>query len=61
MKNLELTHREISLLLDSVHSRIRQVDKLLTCFDDPKLVVLYSKDRIELDELETKIVALWNK
>lgn len=57
-KNLELTNQELSLLLDSVHSRIRQIDKLLTCFEDPKLIVLYSKDRIQLDELESKLDTL---
>jgi hypothetical protein len=57
-KNLELTNQELSLLLDSVNSRMRQIDKLLTCFEDPKLIVLYSKDRIELDKLETKLISL---
>jgi hypothetical protein len=57
-KTLELTGTELSLLLDSVNSRMRQIDKLLTCFEDPKLIVLYSKDRIELDKLETKLISL---
>jgi hypothetical protein len=57
-KTLELTGTELTLLLDSVNSRMRQIDKLLTCFEDPKLIVLYSKDRIELDKLESKLIAL---
>ena len=47
IKNLELTNQELSLLLDSVNSRVRQIDKLLNCFDDPILIKIYSNDRIK--------------
>jgi hypothetical protein len=59
--NLELNYEELSLLLDSTHTRIRQIDKLLVSFDDKELVKLYTKDRIALDKLETKIIKLWNQ
>lgn len=55
---MELTNQELSLLLDSVNSRIRQIDKLLNCFDDPILIKMYSNDRIKLEELETKLIKL---
>ncbi len=57
-KTMELTNQELSLLLDSVNSRIRQIDKLLNCFDDPILIKIYSNDRIKLEELETKLISL---
>jgi hypothetical protein len=52
---LQLTTQEQSLLLDSIFSRIRQIDRLLESFEEPKLIEIYSNDKEMLIELQNKI------
>ena len=52
---LELTTQEQALLLDSIFSRIRQIDRLLESFEEPKLIEIYSNDKGMLLELQNKI------
>jgi hypothetical protein len=52
---LELTNQEQLLLLDSIFSRIRQIDRLIEGFEEPKLIEIYSKDKEMLLELQSKI------
>ena len=52
---LELTTQEQAVLLDSIFSRIRQIDKLVEGFQDPKLIQLYLNDKDILLELQYKI------
>lgn len=52
---LELTIQEQSLLLDAIFARLRQIDKLVEGFEEPKLVQLYLNDKDMLLELQTKI------
>jgi hypothetical protein len=52
---LELTTQEQALLLDSIFSRIRQIDRLLESFEEPKLIEIYSNDKEMLLELQNKI------
>jgi hypothetical protein len=53
---LELTIQEQSLLLDSIFSRIRQIEKLLESFEEPKLIEMYSNDKVMLQQLQTKLI-----
>ncbi len=53
--NLNLTHQEHALLLDSIFARIKQIDKLLESFEEPKLIEIYSKDKEMLIILQNKI------
>jgi hypothetical protein len=52
---LELTTQEQSLLLDSIFARIRQIDKLVEGFEEPKLIQLYLNDKDMLVKLQNKI------
>jgi hypothetical protein len=52
---LQLTTQEQALLLDSIFSRIRQIDRLLESFEEPKLIEIYSNDKEMLIELQNKI------
>ena len=52
---LELTIQEQALLLDSIFSRLRQIDRLIESFEDPKLIELYSNDKTMLLELQNKL------
>lgn len=52
---LEVTTQEQAVLLDSIFSRIRQIDKLVEGFQDPKLIQLYLNDKDILLELQYKI------
>jgi hypothetical protein len=52
---LELTTQEQSLLLDAIFSRLRQIDKLVEGFEEPKLIQLYLNDKDMLLELQSKI------
>ena len=52
---LEVTTQEQAVLLDSIFSRIRQIDKLVEGFEDPKLIQLYLNDKDILLELQYKI------
>jgi hypothetical protein len=52
---LELTNQEQLLLLDSIFSRIRQIDRLIEGFEEPKLIEIYSKDKEMLLELQNKL------
>ncbi len=53
--NLNLTTQEHSLILDSIFARIKQIDKLLESFEEPKLIEIYSKDKEMLIILQNKI------
>lgn len=52
---LELTNQEQLLLLDSIFSRIRQIDRLIEGFEEPKLIEIYSKDKEMLLELQNNL------
>jgi hypothetical protein len=52
---LQLTNQEQLLLLDSIFSRIRQIDRLIEGFEEPKLIEIYSKDKEMLLELQNKL------
>jgi hypothetical protein len=52
---LQLTTQEQSLLLDAIFSRLRQIDKLVEGFEEPKLIQLYLNDKDMLLELQNKI------
>jgi hypothetical protein len=52
---LQLTSQEQSLLLDAIFSRLRQIDKLVEGFEEPKLIQLYLNDKDMLLELQSKI------
>lgn len=52
---LEVTTQEQAVLLDSIFSRIRQIDKLVEGFEEPKLIQLYLNDKDILLELQYKI------
>jgi molybdopterin-guanine dinucleotide biosynthesis protein len=52
---LQLTTQEQSLLLDAIFSRLRQIDKLVEGFEEPKLIQLYLNDKDMLLELQSKI------
>ena len=52
---LELTTQEQAVLLDSIFSRMRQIDKLVEGFEEPKLIQLYLNDKDILLELQYKI------
>ena len=59
---LELTFREESLILDSVVTRIRTIEKLIDSWKEypdqytPSLIMSYTKDLIDLKEIETKLL-----
>jgi hypothetical protein len=53
---LELTIQEQSLILDSIFARIRQIDRLIEGFEEPKLIEMYTNDKIMLEELQSKII-----
>jgi tRNA A-37 threonylcarbamoyl transferase component Bud32 len=59
---LELTFREESLIQDSVLTRIRTIEKLIHSWNEypdvhtPSLIESYTKDLIELKEIETKLL-----
>ena len=52
---LELTPQEHALLLDSIFARLRQIDRLIDAFEEPKLIELYTNDKNLLLELQTKL------
>ena len=52
---LQLTIQEQTVLLDSIFSRIRQIDKLVEGFEEPKLIQLYLNDKDMLVLLQNKI------
>ena len=52
---LQLTSQEQSLLLDAIFSRLRQIDKLVEGFEEPKLIQLYLNDKEMLIELQNKL------
>ena len=52
---LQLTTQEQSLLLDAIFSRLRQIDRLIEGFEEPKLIEIYSKDKEMLLELQNKL------
>jgi hypothetical protein len=59
---LELTYREESLLLDSVATRIRTIEKLIYGWNEypdehtPNLIEMYTKDLVDLKEIENKLL-----
>jgi len=59
---LELTYREESLLLDSVVTRIRTIEKLIYGWNEfpdehtPNLIEMYTKDLVDLKEIESKLL-----
>jgi hypothetical protein len=53
---LQLTIQEQSLILDSIFARIRQIDRLIEGFEEPKLIEMYTNDKIMLEELQSKII-----
>jgi hypothetical protein len=59
---LELTSREESLILDSVVTRIRTIEKLIDSWKEypdvhtPSLIMSYTKDLTDLKEIETKLL-----
>ena len=53
---LELTIQEQSLILDAIFARIRQIDRLIEGFEEPKLIEMYSNDKEMLQELQSKII-----
>jgi hypothetical protein len=53
---LQLTIQEQSLILDSIFARIRQIDRLIEGFEEPKLIEMYSNDKKMLEELQSKII-----
>ena len=53
---LELTIQEQTLILDSIFSRIRQIDRLLKDFEEPKLIEMYSSDKVMLEKLQNKLI-----
>ena len=61
---LELTFREESLIQDSVLTRIRTIEKLIEGWNEfpdqhtPYLLESYTKDLIDLKEMETKLFKL---
>ena len=56
--NLELTYEETSLLLDSIYVRLRQIERLVKDFDDPKLAKIYSQDAAALINLRNKLQSI---
>lgn len=54
--NIELSIQEQSLILDSIFARVKQIDKLIETFEDPRLIEMYLSDRDTLIELQTKIL-----
>jgi hypothetical protein len=56
--NLELTYEETSLLLDSIYARLRQIERLVKDFDDPKLAKIYSQDEAALINLRNKLQSI---
>ena len=56
--NLELTYEETSLLLDSIYARLRQIERLVKDFDDPKLAKIYSQDETALINLRNKLQSI---
>jgi hypothetical protein len=59
---LELTYREESLLLDSVVTRIRTIEKLIYGWNEfpdehtPGLIETYTLDLLDLKEMEKKLL-----
>ncbi len=53
---LQLTIQEQTVLLDSIFSRIRQIDKLIEGFEETKLIEMYSNDKVILKELQNKLI-----
>jgi len=53
---LELTTQEQTLLLDSIFTRIRQIDKLLESFENDNLIEIYSNDKQVLEQLQNKLI-----
>ena len=59
---LELTHREVSLLQDSVLTRIRTIEKLIHGWNEfpdvhtPSLIESYTLDLLDLKEIEKNLL-----
>ena len=59
---LELTHREVSLLQDSVLTRIRTIEKLIDGWNEfpdehtPFLLETYTLDLLDLKEIEKNLL-----
>jgi len=56
--NLEITEKERQLLLDGIHVRIKNVEKLIETFTEIKLIAIYVNDRTELIELQKKLLSI---
>lgn len=52
---LELTSKEQILLLDSIYTRLKNIDKLVESFDNTELAQMYLCDKEILINLQNKL------